>query len=748
MSADAYAPGIKRLFLVTVGLLAASIVLPLAASDRRPELFYFLAQASLGCGSLALAVTMMLKRGEGVRQLGTDTSIHFTLCVLAGAVVQAFYASLTLIPLLLFIAYPLSVFARRIHFFWVPALILSLAAGGRFLFEGDPELLYWTGALLFYSAVLGVRMWRDGKHISHLRSQLSRINSDAREMMKRIREESFPESTDRIRSEDSAVAIALNEDDFLQPLLRWGCRIFNARTGILLIPDDDSIGFYRMRAAAVKSGVPIIEGLVPGDKGFIHITREREGILCVSDATSARKSLSFYPEDVQVGSFLVKIVKDPKWGKDAEDGTSADKIRCVLYFDSEKVNSMSLDNSTARLLDEFGLLILRAMETAGNLQRLTTDLSSRDAVSRYARGLTQSLEPEFIAAKALDAVVDAVPKCDGAAVMLYDEGLTVAASKGNLLEQLGSEKILREESSQMGLLIRRFSELESIQGLGDAQGAEIVISSRPVKRSPFFRKGEKLSDVVSFAAIPCFMKDSDKPLKAAIAVVSRKPGAFGKEELKLLRTIAGMMAPALDNALQHKQVDELSRTDGLTSLLNHRTFQIVLDGKLNNLRRGYFRSMAVIMVDGDRFKDVNDTYGHPVGDEVLVEMARRLKSGIRKNDAVARYGGEEFAVILDNAGEREALKIAEKMHLAIRSKPFVTSAGKIPVTASFGFSVVSGTEKVNKKVLLEQADQALYLAKTGGRDRVVSYTEAASAAAETIPVAADTDSVIQEGKRW
>ncbi|UCF88180.1 MAG: GGDEF domain-containing protein, partial [bacterium] len=148
------------------------------------------------------------------------------------------------------------------------------------------------------------------------------------------------------------------------------------------------------------------------------------------------------------------------------------------------------------------------------------------------------------------------------------------------------------------------------------------------------------------------------------------------------------------------------------------------------------------------FKDVNDTYGHPVGDEVLVEMARRLKSGIRKNDAVARYGGEEFAVILDNAGEREALKIAEKMHQAIRSKPFVTSAGKIPVTASFGFSVVSGTEKVNKKVLLEQADQALYLAKTGGRDRVVSYTEAASAAAETIPVAADTDSVIQEGKRW
>ena len=244
------------------------------------------------------------------------------------------------------------------------------------------------------------------------------------------------------------------------------------------------------------------------------------------------------------------------------------------------------------------------------------------------------------------------------------------------------------------------------------------------------------------------MGGSAKPLKAAIAVVSSQPNAFGKDELEELRTIAGMMAPALDNALTHRKVDELSRTDGLTGLLNHRFFQIVLDGKLNNLSRGYFKSMAVIMVDGDRFKNVNDTYGHPVGDEVLVELARRLKTGVRKNDAVARYGGEEFAVILDNAGEKETREIAEKMRHSIRSQPFVTSAGKIRITASFGFSIVSGTDGIAKKELLEQADQALYHAKACGRDRVVSYREIETVSVEIEPVAGDSDSVIQEGKRW
>ena len=118
--------------------------------------------------------------------------------------------------------------------------------------------------------------------------------------------------------------------------------------------------------------------------------------------------------------------------------------------------------------------------------------------------------------------------------------------------------------------------------------------------------------------------------------MSSKADAFEREEVDDLRTLAGMMAPALDNAIQHRKVDDLSRTDGLTGLLNHRTFQLIFDGKINSMGR-YGQSMAVVMVDADKFKAVNDTYGHSVGDEVLVELSKRLKSLVRKNDAVARY---------------------------------------------------------------------------------------------------------------
>jgi len=745
MRVAAGGPGVKRIFLLTVGLLILSLALPAGTSGRTP-LFYLAAQSCLSGAAFILAAFLAVKRQKGIRHITADLSANVTLCAAAGAVVQALYAGLPLVPLVFFLGFPYTVFARRFGVFWVPASILSIAAAGRYLLTEEPGLIYWTAVFFLYSAVLGARMARDARRIEHLRSLVARINSDAKEMMERIREDDFTESSERIRGEEAARAIAIDEDDFLQKLLRWGCRAFNARTGILLVPDQP--GFFRMRAA-VHRGVEILEGLVPSDKGFIHITREREGILCVSDASSARKSLSFYPGDTRVGSFLVKIVKDPKWGKEAFDEMVPGKIRCVLYFDSEKVNSMSLDDATARRLDEFGNLVLRAMDTAGHLQKLTKEMSSRDAISRYARGLTQSLDSEFIAEMALDAISDAVPKCDGAAILLFkDGGLTVEVSKGELEEKLQSVKILRDEPSQMGLLLRRFSELESGEGIGDAQSAEIVINSRQAKRSPFFHKGEKLEDIISFAAIPCYMGQGFTTLKAAVTVVSGDRDAFGKDELEELRTITGMMAPALDNAIQHKIVDEQSRTDSLTGLLNRRTLQIILEGKINNVIRGYFKSMAVIMVDGDHFKNVNDTFGHPVGDEVLVEIARRLKTGVRKNDAVARYGGEEFAVVLDNAGEKEAGEIAEKMRHSIRSRPFVTSAGRIQVTASFGFTIFSGTERISKKELFEQADQALYHAKSRGRDRVVSFRDTGTSNSEFETVAAQTGAASQEDKTW
>ena len=747
MSLAALGSGKFRIFILLLFLLLLSLLLPTDLTGLFPGLFYLLAQIGLAVAALAL---FLLQPGQREGAKGGRVFallLHLTLFAGSGVLVQALFDSLSLVPIVFFLVFPYTVFARRFALFWVPSLPLGLAGAGRFLFYGQAELLQWAALFLLFSLALGYRMAGDLRNLQASRSEFERIKSDAREMMERIRHDSPQGSGERIRGEQAATAFALEvEDKFLQDLLKVGCRLFSARTGVLLVPDQP--GFFRIRAAVLR-GVTLVEDLVPADKGFIHITGERGGTLCVSDAGAARKSLGFYPEETPVGSFLVKVVYDPGWARDIGEDSSLRKVRCVLYFDSEKVEAMSLDGGTAKRLDEFGALVLRTMDLGGILQRLATDLSARDAISRYAKGLTRSLDTKDIAEMALEAILEAVPKCDGAVVLFHEDGLRAVASRGELLEGIGSERILRSEPSQMGLLLRRFRELEAEGGINGSRQAEIHINTPQTKRSPFFHRGENLDKVVSFAAIPCIMGEKKESLMAAVAVVSRRSNAFGAEEMEDLRTIAGMMAPALDNARSHVELELLSRTDGLTGLLNQRTFLVVLDGKINHLKRGTFKSLALIMMDGDRFKNVNDTYGHPVGDQVLVELGRRLKKMIRKNDAVARYGGEEFAIVLDNAGEKEALDVAEKMRQSIRSEAFKTTAGPIDITASFGFSVLTVSEGITRKELLERADQALYRAKEEGRDRVVSYRNIQDVlTTEDLAVDPGFPSLSEEGKRW
>ena len=186
--------GIKRIFLVTVGLLIMSLFLPMTVSGRTPDLFYLIAQACLSGGAFILAVFMTLKRKKKIRYITTDLPTNVTMCAAAGVVVQTLYTGLPLIPLAFFVGYPYTVFARRFSFFWVPAFILSFAAAGRYLFTRDPGLVYWAAVFLLYSAVLGARMARDGRRIEFLHSKLTMINSDAREMMARIGEDDFSKS--------------------------------------------------------------------------------------------------------------------------------------------------------------------------------------------------------------------------------------------------------------------------------------------------------------------------------------------------------------------------------------------------------------------------------------------------------------------------------------------------------------------------------------------------------------------------
>ena len=167
------------------------------------------------------------------------------------------------------------------------------------------------------------------------------------------------------------------------------------------------------------------------------------------------------------------------------------------------------------------------------------------------------------------------------------------------------------------------------------------------------------------------------------------------------------------------KVSDMANRDGLTGLYNARFFHEALGRELERVKRTS-RPFSLIIFDGDRFKRINDHYGHPVGDLILQHISNVGRSVLRGYDVLARYGGEEFIVMLPDAMGSQALLLGERLRKMIEQRPFLTEEGDtIRVTISVG--VAQARAPYEKKDLISQADQALYRAKETGRNKVVLY---------------------------
>jgi diguanylate cyclase (GGDEF)-like protein len=164
-------------------------------------------------------------------------------------------------------------------------------------------------------------------------------------------------------------------------------------------------------------------------------------------------------------------------------------------------------------------------------------------------------------------------------------------------------------------------------------------------------------------------------------------------------------------------LEELASTDHLTGVANRRAFEVMLDREMTLTRR-YGKDFACAIFDLDKFKAVNDNFGHGGGDAVLVEIANRIKLNLREGDIIGRLGGEEFGIIIPNMCEEEVITTFERYRNIINERPVLHEGREIPITASIGIALFTGsTEK--KEALLKRADDALYEAKETGRNKVV-----------------------------
>lgn len=205
-----------------------------------------------------------------------------------------------------------------------------------------------------------------------------------------------------------------------------------------------------------------------------------------------------------------------------------------------------------------------------------------------------------------------------------------------------------------------------------------------------------------------------------VLIGEQPPGwpVFSDRQAELATVMGSQIAVAVSNALLFDQTQRLASTDSLTGIHNRRQLFVLAERAFSAAHR-YGRPVSAIMFDIDHFKDVNDTHGHAVGDEVLVVVTQRVTGSIRDVDIMGRYGGEEFGLILPETSLGPAVRVAERLRTSVGDSPITTSVGAIPVTISLGVAELAGaTRDVN--ALFDKADAAMYRAKRQGRNQVQS----------------------------
>jgi len=182
---------------------------------------------------------------------------------------------------------------------------------------------------------------------------------------------------------------------------------------------------------------------------------------------------------------------------------------------------------------------------------------------------------------------------------------------------------------------------------------------------------------------------------------------FDKEGIKI------GYAAYRENITNTKKLEYISTHDTLTNIYNREYFDKNLESKIKSALR-YGNQFSLIILDIDHFKNVNDTYGHNIGDTVLIEIADILKNNIREDDIAARWGGEEFAILLPHTEIEGTYLLAEKLRICIENSTIIE---KEQITASFGVGIYTNNE--SKTTFFEKVDNALYSAKDNGRNCVV-----------------------------
>jgi diguanylate cyclase (GGDEF)-like protein len=245
----------------------------------------------------------------------------------------------------------------------------------------------------------------------------------------------------------------------------------------------------------------------------------------------------------------------------------------------------------------------------------------------------------------------------------------------------------------------------------------ILVGDIDTHKKPIIRKSQR-AFVKNYKTNNCIIAPlicQDRVVGVLNLADKTDSNGFTCEDVALIELFSQLAGSSIGNIKMFERMQRQATTDGLTGLANHKTFYDILEKELWRYRR-YGGQISLIMVDIDNLKKINDGYGHRVGDKVIKEISRKIRTCIRQIDTAARYGGDEFAVILPNTALTEATVVAERMVDVVSSSPMTWEKGQIALSISVGLGQYEGD--ISPEDITSRSDQALYTAKEAGKNTV------------------------------
>ncbi len=304
---------------------------------------------------------------------------------------------------------------------------------------------------------------------------------------------------------------------------------------------------------------------------------------------------------------------------------------------------------------------------------------------------------------------------------------------GPVLEQLNSGVLVVDEQFQL-VYLNSFLQRHAAVQLSDVKGKSLftVFTDVPEAwlrrkfasvlelQSPAFSSWEQRQYVIKLPHMRPVTSSSQ--FMAQNCTMLPLNDSAGRRHVCLLiedATDAFVYQQRLQSTLQ--KLEYSNRIDGLTQCLNRRYWEDQLKLEVQRAQR-YQQPLSLLLFDLDKFKQLNDQYGHLGGDSVLIELSARIRSLLRDTDWFGRYGGEEFGIVLTNTALEGALDVAERLCLAVSSSAVIFNEYSIHSTISVGVAQLNNLGERAHEMLISQADVALYNAKRNGRNRVVAFS--------------------------